>query len=178
MRTACRLAALTLAVATLAGSAHAQLKKSDSVVKIEAKGNKIADDGTQVVTFTLTVDKGWHLYANPVGNPDLLDNQVTVALSSKTKLQDVKVAYPAGTVVKDDTVGDYRIYAGTVKITATVQRQGGLRTPGRQREAAGVQRQDLPRRRHREGDRAVTCDTRLAASCCERFRKTLAAARG
>ena len=125
MTSAFRIAALTLTVAILAGSAQAQFKKSDSVVKVQAKGEKIADDGTQVVTLTVTIDKSWHLYANPVGNPDYLDNQVTVTLSSKTKLQDVKVEYPAGTVVKDNVVGDYRIYEGTVTIKAKVQRAKG-----------------------------------------------------
>src|SRR5207244_2341203 len=101
MRPAFRIAALALAFAALAGAAHAQLKKSDTVVKAEAKADKIGADGTQVVTITLTIDKGWHLYANPVGNADLSDNQTTATLSSTNKLQDVKVEYPEGKLVKD-----------------------------------------------------------------------------
>jgi DsbC/DsbD-like thiol-disulfide interchange protein len=122
MKPAFRIATLALTFATLAGAAQAQLKKSDGVVKAEAKADKIADDGTQVVTVTLTIDKGWHLYANPVGNEDLADNQVVVSLSSKNKLQDVKVEYPEGKVKKDKTVGDYKIYEGKVTVKATVRR--------------------------------------------------------
>ncbi len=129
MRAAFRMAALALVFATLAGPAPAQLKKSDTVVKAEAKADKIADDGTQVVTVTLTIDKGWHLYANPVGNEELLDNQTTVSVSSKNKLRDVKVEYPAGTLVKDKTVGDYKTYRGTVTVKATVHRTKGDTEP-------------------------------------------------
>jgi DsbC/DsbD-like thiol-disulfide interchange protein len=129
VRHAFRIAAVTLAFVTLAGAAHAQLKKSDTVVKAEAKADKVADDGTQVVTITLTIDKGWHLYANPVGNEELTDNQVLVTLSSKNKLQDVKVEYPEGKVVADKTVGDYKTYKGMVTIKAKVTRAKGDTEP-------------------------------------------------
>jgi DsbC/DsbD-like thiol-disulfide interchange protein len=128
MRAAFRIAILALAFAALAGPA-AQLKKSDFVVKGEAKADKVAADGTQLVTVTLTIDKGWHLYANPVGNEDLTENQITVSISSKNKLEDVKVDYPAGTPVKDKTVGDYKTYKGTVTIKATVRRAKGDTEP-------------------------------------------------
>ena len=129
MRSVFHIATLALAFAALTGAAHAQLKKSDTVVKAEAKADKIAADGTQVVTVTLTIDKGWHLYANPVGNEDLVDNQVVVSVSSKNKLQDVKVEYPAGSLVKDKTVGDYKTYEDKVTITATVRREKGDTEP-------------------------------------------------
>jgi uncharacterized protein len=129
MRLAFRIATLALAFVALTGAARAQLKKSDTVVKAEAKADKIGADGIQTVTVTLTIDKGWHLYANPVGNEDLTDNQVLVSLSSKNKLQDVKVEYPAGKVVMDKTVGDYKTYEGTVTIKATVRRAKGDSEP-------------------------------------------------
>jgi DsbC/DsbD-like thiol-disulfide interchange protein len=125
MRIAFRAATLALMFATAAATAQAQGKKSDSVVKAEAKADKLAADGTQVVNVTLTIDKGWHLYANPVGNMDLVDNQTLVTVSSKNRLQDVKVEYPAGSVVKDNVVGDYKVYEGTVTIKATVRRAKG-----------------------------------------------------
>jgi DsbC/DsbD-like thiol-disulfide interchange protein len=125
MRPAFRIATLALALATLTGAAHAQLKKSDSVVKAQARADKPGDDGTQVVTVTLTIDKGWHLYANPVDHPDLVDNQTIVSVSGKNRLQDVKVEYPAGHVVKDKTVGDYKVYQGTMTIKASVRRAKG-----------------------------------------------------
>jgi hypothetical protein len=129
VRSAFRIATLALAFTALAGTAHAQLKKSDTVVKAEAKADKIADDGKQLVTITLTIDKGWHLYANPVGNEDLSENQVVVSLKSKNKLKDVTIDYPEGTLHKDKAVGDYKIYEGTVKIKATVQRAKGDTEP-------------------------------------------------
>src|SRR5689334_8638642 len=118
MRPAFRIAALLLALAALAGTAHAQGKKSDTVVKAEAKADTIGADGRQLVTITLTIDKGWHIYANPAGNEDLESAQTSASLSSKNKLQDVKVEYPEGKVVKDKTVGDYKTYEGTVTIKA------------------------------------------------------------
>jgi DsbC/DsbD-like thiol-disulfide interchange protein len=124
-----RIATLALVFAALTADARAQLKKSDSVVKIEAKAGEIAAGGTQEVTVTLTIDKGWHLYANPVGNDDLTDNQVVVTLTSKNKLKDVKVEYPPGKLAVDKTIGDYKQYEGTVTIKAKVTREKGDTEP-------------------------------------------------
>jgi DsbC/DsbD-like thiol-disulfide interchange protein len=129
MRHVLRIASLVLVFATLTGVAPAQLKKSDTVVKADAKADKIAADGIQVVTVTLTIEKPWHLYANPVGNEDLVENQVVVTVSSKNKLEDVKIEYPAGTLTKDKSIGDYKIYEGEVKIKATVRRAKGDTEP-------------------------------------------------
>jgi hypothetical protein len=129
MKTAFRVAAVVLALAALAGTARAQLKKSDTVVKAEAKADPVGADGKQLVTITLTIDKGWHLYANPVGNADLADSQTAVSVSSKNKLQDVKVEYPEGKLVKDKVVGDYKTYEGKVTIKATVSRAKGDTEP-------------------------------------------------
>jgi DsbC/DsbD-like thiol-disulfide interchange protein len=124
-----RIAAVAVAFATLTAAAHAQLKKSDTVVKAEAKAGKVAADGTQDVTITLTIDKGWHLYANPVGNEDLVDNQVLVTLSAPKKLEDVKIEYPEGKLVHDKSAGDLKIYEGTVTIKASVRRAKGDTEP-------------------------------------------------
>jgi hypothetical protein len=121
------VSAAVLAVALIGLTAEpvrAQGKKSDSVVKAEAKADKPDADGKQVVTITLTIDKPWHLYANPVGNEDLLDNATVVTITGKNK-PEVKVEYPEGKVAKDTTLGDYRIYEGEVKIKATVKRAKG-----------------------------------------------------
>src|SRR5205807_4967759 len=74
---------------------------------------------------TLTIDKDWHAYANPVGNPDLESAQTTVAVSGKAKPKSVKVEYPKGKLVKDMLVGDYQVYEGTVEIKAVVERAAG-----------------------------------------------------
>ena len=103
---------------------HGQAKSS-SVVKVTAEADKPGDDGKQVITITLTAEKPWHVYANPVGNPDLVDAQTTVTISGKGKPEVVKVEYPAGKVVKDKVVGDYKIYEDKVTIKATIKRAKG-----------------------------------------------------
>jgi DsbC/DsbD-like thiol-disulfide interchange protein len=112
--------ALTLSPTT----AHAQ-KKSDSVVKATASADKPDPDGKQVVTITLTMDKGWHIYANPVGLSDLEEAQTLVTISGKEKPAGVKVEYPEGTLVKDKVVGDYKVYEDKTTIKATVTRAKG-----------------------------------------------------
>jgi DsbC/DsbD-like thiol-disulfide interchange protein len=125
-RTSPRLVALLacLAVAVTAASVCGQAKKSDSVVKITPEAGKIDGDGNQTVTLRLDIDKPWHLYANPAGNPDVEDNQVTVSVDAKEKLQDVKIDYPEGRPYK---VGDsaFKIYEGKVAIKARVRRARG-----------------------------------------------------
>jgi DsbC/DsbD-like thiol-disulfide interchange protein len=109
--------------------ARAQAKKSDSVVKAAAKADKPGADGKQVVTVTLTIDKGWHIYANPVGLSDLDSAQTTLKFTGKLKPEAVKIDYPAGKVVKDAVLGDYKIYKDKVTIKATVQRAKGDTSP-------------------------------------------------
>src|SRR5207244_1488003 len=66
-------AALDLHLAAATGNAPAKPKdsgdkastKSDSVVKVTVKGapEKPGADGKQVLTITLAMEKGWHVYA-------------------------------------------------------------------------------------------------------------------
>jgi uncharacterized protein YyaL (SSP411 family) len=102
-------------------------QKSDSVVKITAKAEpaKPGEDGKQVVSVTLTIDPGWHVYANPVGSDDLASSQTSVRVTSKAKLEDVKVVYPQGKLLSDATLGNYRVYEGEVTIKANVRRAAG-----------------------------------------------------
>src|SRR5215831_6042987 len=90
-----------LALAAIANEVSAQGQKSDAKVKITAKADKPGTDGKQVVTLTLTIESGWHLYANPVGNEDFADNQTVVSAVPKSKHEVLKVEYPAGKVIKD-----------------------------------------------------------------------------
>ena len=106
-----------------------QATGSDSVVKAKATADKPGGDGKQVVTITLEVDPRYHLYANPVGNADLESNQTVVTFTGKAKPETVKVSYPAGELVKDKVVGDYKIYKGKVTIKATVKRAKGDTAP-------------------------------------------------
>jgi DsbC/DsbD-like thiol-disulfide interchange protein len=106
---------------------HAQ--KSETKVKIAARGSKPDADGKQTVTVSIQIDKGWHIYANPIGNDGLKSIQTVVTLAGKEKLQDVKIEYPAGKVHKDATLGDYKIYEDQVEIKAQVQRAKGDTSP-------------------------------------------------
>jgi hypothetical protein len=97
-------------------------RDSSGVVKSELKAGKPDADGKQTVTITLTVEKPWHLYANPVNNKDLIDAQTVVSFGAKAPVKAVKIDYPAGKLEKNTVVGDYLIYEDKVTITAVVQR--------------------------------------------------------
>ena len=118
-----------VALAALPATARAQVKKSGDVVKIEATAGKIDDSGKQTVTLTITIDKPWHIYANPVGQEDLASTQTVVTVTGKNKPEEVKVDYPKGKVEMDKTVGDYNIYEDKVTITANVRRAKGDTEP-------------------------------------------------
>ena len=103
----------------------AQAKKSDSVVKAEARADKPDADGKQTVTITLVPESGWHVYANPVGHVDLEDAQTVVKITGKGKPEVVKIEYPAGKVEKDKIVGEYKVYQDKTEIKAVVRRAKG-----------------------------------------------------
>lgn len=115
---------------SLAFSVHpaaAQAMKSDAKVKAAVSADKPDGSGQQAITIKLSIDKGWHLYANPVGNADLASTQTKLAVIGKGEA--VKIDYPAGVEVKDDTIGNYRIYKGDVAIKAVVKRPAGETGP-------------------------------------------------
>jgi DsbC/DsbD-like thiol-disulfide interchange protein len=125
-----RLAAALLAACLAPAVAAAAPPKSDSVVKATATADKPDADGKQAVTLTLDIEKGWHLYANPVKNDDFTSNQTTVGkVAAKAAVKDVKVEYPAGTLVDDKTVGKFMIYEGKQTIKVTVTRTKGDDSP-------------------------------------------------
>lgn len=103
--------------------AWAAAKKSESVVKAAATAGKVEADGKQVVTVTLSIDKPWHTYANPV--PKDFPGLPTAVSVEKVKPDDVKVDYPAGKTIKDNTVGDYNVYEDKTEIKVTVRRAKG-----------------------------------------------------
>jgi DsbC/DsbD-like thiol-disulfide interchange protein len=120
------IAALALVLRTDAGGGS---RKSDGKVKASATATKIDAKGEQTVTITLAIDKGWHIYANPVNhNKEFLDGAKTkVKVSAKVKVE-ARVKYPFGKTHadKDDK---YDIYEGTVKIEAKVKRSAGDTSP-------------------------------------------------
>lgn len=116
-----------LAVAMLAGlpaHAHAQgIIKSDSVVKVEVDPGKIEND-KQTLTLTLSIEKGFHIYANHIGQTNIaLPTEVTI--SGKTTPQSVKISYPPGKLQVDEFQGDHYIYERKAVIVANVQRAKG-----------------------------------------------------
>jgi DsbC/DsbD-like thiol-disulfide interchange protein len=126
------IAGLALIGATLAwhSDAGATGRKSDAQVKATASATKIDDKGTQTVTITLDIAKGWHLYANPVNhNKGFLDPAATkVTIAAKVKPTAVKVKYPAGKTIVD-MKNEYDTFEGKVQIQATVTRATGDTSP-------------------------------------------------
>jgi thiol:disulfide interchange protein len=98
---------------------------STSEIKATAKATKPDDQGRQVVTVTIDINKGWYIYANPVGNEDFADNRTEVTVGGKVKPAAVKVEYPEGKVKEDKVLGNYKIYTDQVVIRANVQRAAG-----------------------------------------------------
>lgn len=127
---AARLGALVgaLVLAPLAASpAPGQdAKKSDAYVKVAARAAKPDASGNQVVTVTMTIDRAWHAYANPVGHEQFEDaaTKLTVA-----KAASVRVAYPPGKLYKDKLGEEMKVYEGTVNIRAIVKRAPGDTDP-------------------------------------------------
>jgi uncharacterized protein YyaL (SSP411 family) len=103
-------------------------KKSDSVVKLKAKGGKPDANGNERVTVTITVDESWHLYANPVPK-DFPGIPVTVTVDAKAKPINVDIHYPKGKLVKDELAGDHYVYEKEVVIPITVVRAKGDDSP-------------------------------------------------
>jgi hypothetical protein len=93
-------------------------------VKAEAKAGPIDDLGNQNITLTVTVEKGWHIYANPVGNPDFEGSDTVVKATGKGVAKVVKISYPPGKEIKT-TLGKYKTYEGKVTIPIVVQRNKG-----------------------------------------------------
>jgi DsbC/DsbD-like thiol-disulfide interchange protein len=116
-------AAVVLALLAVARPAPvaAQGTKSDSVVKLTAEADKPGADGKQVVKITMTVDDGWHTYANALPE-DFPAIPTKVTVQGKTKPEELQVEYPKGKLTVDKTLGDFHVYEGTVVIKATVTR--------------------------------------------------------
>jgi len=103
----------------------AQAGEFDSLVKVSAKAAKPGADGKQTVTFTFAIEKGWYIYANPVGDKNYEANRTSIAITAKEKLTS-DVQYPSS-----DQVNKYkhRIYEKEVVIKSQVQRAAGDASP-------------------------------------------------
>ncbi len=96
------------------------VKKGVATVTVSA--SEPAKDGNQTVTVTLALEKDCCVFANPVGVEDLEHGQILLKFIAGGKPHQATVVYPPGKAVKDEIVGTYRIYEGTVTINATVIR--------------------------------------------------------
>jgi DsbC/DsbD-like thiol-disulfide interchange protein len=122
------IAGLLALTALLSADGFAPGQEEKSAVKATAE--KTDADGKQVITITLDVEKGWHAYANPVKNDDLVDAQTDVKLTGKKALDSVQIDYPPGKLLVDAKTGaKCYTYEGTVTIKATVKRAKGDTDP-------------------------------------------------
>jgi uncharacterized protein YyaL (SSP411 family) len=97
--------------------------KTEDVVLLSATAEKTTA-GKTVVSVKLAVEKPWHIYANPTGNEKVLGaTAVTVRVNGKPV--EASIAYPEGTIEKDEMVGDYRVYPGEVTIKVTIEAAEG-----------------------------------------------------
>jgi DsbC/DsbD-like thiol-disulfide interchange protein len=128
MRVAAGLAAGTLViVAGILPELRAGLKNSGDKVKVTATATKPDAAGKQTVTVTFVIDKGWHIYANPVGNELLAEAKTVVDIKSAGK-PEVTLKYPPGKVFQDKDE-KYRVYENKVSVQATVVRTIGDKGP-------------------------------------------------
>jgi DsbC/DsbD-like thiol-disulfide interchange protein len=110
---------LTISAALAGGT------RSDSEVKVAVEADKPDADGKQVITVKLEINRGWHIYSNPVGNDDLAAAQTVVKVDGKVKPVAVKIDYPKAHIIDDKILGKYGTYGDKVAIKATVQRAPG-----------------------------------------------------
>jgi uncharacterized protein YyaL (SSP411 family) len=97
--------------------------KTEDVVKIGATLGKPID-GKVTITIKITVEKPWHIYANPTGNP-MVQGSTAIAVRINGKPAKAEITYPEGSPIKDDLVGDYRVYEGEVTLKATIDSVDG-----------------------------------------------------
>ena len=121
------LLCLIVALTTLTAALQAGVPKSADHVKANAKATKADDKGVQTVTLTLDIDKGWHLYANPVNHEFLEGAQTRVKVTAKEKVK-ANVKYPVGKTHVDKKE-KYDIYEGKVTIEVGIQRTAGDVSP-------------------------------------------------
>ena len=101
-------AALVLGLCGLAGAGD---EKADPVGTWKCE----YQIGDQNRTATLTIKQEGEKLAGTMSWPD----------QKETKLKDVTINYPEGTLKPDKVVGDYRVYEGKTQIQATIIRAAG-----------------------------------------------------
>lgn len=103
-------------------------KKSDAMVKAKVKVESTGP-GKTVFSVHLDIKPGWHLYANPVGNEDLIGGQTTLTVGGEKKPLNVKIDYPPGKQQSDKIFGKYAVYENGVVLRVAVDRAAGDASP-------------------------------------------------
>ena len=117
------LAAFLVCSATNLG-AQTTVKRPDHV-HATVKAEKPDNNGIQKISVTLTIDKGWHIYANPAGHEDLVGHQTNLQIyQDGNKRMDAKITYPKGQPM--DVYGiKFYIYTEKVVLQVDVPRTTG-----------------------------------------------------
>jgi DsbC/DsbD-like thiol-disulfide interchange protein len=108
--------------------AGGKAKRSDDVVQIQVASAKADEERHAIIMLTLTIDPGWHLYANPVAK-DFPGIPTTVSVTSGANPEDVKIEYPPGRLVKDEFAGDHYVYEGRIAIRVTMPKDRPAQRP-------------------------------------------------
>ena len=111
--------ATSVFVVLLVCVAFAQTEKPPQPVQVSAQLGKPDAEGRQVLTVTITIEKGWHIYANPAGATGPIPT--TIRVETATPLREVQVAYPPGKA-KTQAGETFRVYENTVVIPVRIQR--------------------------------------------------------
>ncbi len=110
------------ALAAAQNVAPVKAKKSQDHVnaKVFLSVDKLPAGGRCKFAVVLDVEEGWHIYANPPGNEDLIPTTVTVTSQQKLKQQNTK--YPKGAALAVEEFDEpVSIYKGEVAIKGEIQ---------------------------------------------------------
>jgi uncharacterized protein YyaL (SSP411 family) len=79
------------------------------------------EKGRRKAVVTLTVADGWHIYANPVDQEQLLESQTELTILVDGKAVKSEVIYPKGKPHTDASGSTYAVYEGKVELTSMVE---------------------------------------------------------
>jgi hypothetical protein len=126
MRLALLCSSLFLTMARIFASgqepAKPEAQPPEFPVRLDVEAGKRDDAGKQRIVTTLTIQEGYGLFANPVGNPMFMSYATTLTVTGNLQPDAVKITYPQGQLVEDEITGDYYIYRGVVKLEVEVSR--------------------------------------------------------
>ncbi len=86
-------------------------KSSADVVKVELRPGNLAD-GLEKVNVVIIVAKGWHIYANPVGNDKLAESATVVEIRADGKVVEYSSPIWSKPTDKKSELGEYKVHEG------------------------------------------------------------------